>query len=114
MSSASTDYSASSASEDATDSASASSTASAADTAATDAATAPGVSPPLSQSSGAPAQAQPVSLSVVEALLKLRKNSLEALSEDQLPDELRADSIKTLLGRVAANMMDTGNTGVSA
>ncbi|KZV66426.1 hypothetical protein PENSPDRAFT_755697 [Peniophora sp. CONT] len=51
-----------------------------------------------------------VSIASVKALLDLRKSYLEVLSEEQLPDELRAENIKILAGRAAAGVVAAGST----
>ncbi|KZV66423.1 hypothetical protein PENSPDRAFT_91848 [Peniophora sp. CONT] len=74
-------------------------------------ATAPHDPPRTSQSVDATAPEHIISESAMERLLKLRESSLKSLTEDQLPQELCVDSIRELLGRVAANIVEGGAGG---
>ncbi|KZV66424.1 hypothetical protein PENSPDRAFT_91858 [Peniophora sp. CONT] len=68
---------------------------------------------PTSSQDAATHSGQSISVSAVKTLLDLRKSSLEVLTEEQLPDELRVDNIRRLLGRAAAGVVDAGNAGAS-
>ncbi|KZV66425.1 hypothetical protein PENSPDRAFT_688991 [Peniophora sp. CONT] len=70
------------------------------------------ISPPSTPSqTGGHSAEQTLSLSAVKSLLGLRKSSLEVLNEEQLPEELRVDNIRRLLGRTAAGIVDARNAG---
>ncbi|VDC02672.1 unnamed protein product [Peniophora sp. CBMAI 1063] len=53
----------------------------------------------------------PLSIAAVKTLLDLRRSALEVLTEEQLPEELRVENLKSILGRTVAGVVASGSSG---